>query len=149
MDVRHPESFADFHLKGSLNIFFSTTFCHWAGWMLPAKDPIGLIIEKTHLYAEVVDQLRLIGFDQEIWVIQLTDNQKELINYSSFPLLDIEELVKQGSESLYILDVRTSEEWLAGHIPGSNHIELNELEKKWTQLPSHQPIALLCRKELL
>lgn len=148
IDVRHPESFAASHIKGSLNIPFSQSFCQWAGWMLPLETPLGLVIENSLIYSEVVEQLRLIGFDQEVWVIQLGDHQQDLpCSFSSFPLMEIDDLAKEQPDfqSLYLLDVRTSEEWRTGHIPGAHHLELNELQKEIKQLPNHQSIALLCR----
>jgi hydroxyacylglutathione hydrolase len=148
VDVRHPEPFAASHIKGSLNIPFSHSFCQWAGWMLPIHTPIGLIVENTHIYSEVIDQLRLMGFDQEIWVIQLGNNQQNFsCAFSSFSALDVDELAKQllQSESLYVLDVRTLEEWSSGHIPRSHHLELNDLEKSLKHLPKDRAFALLCR----
>jgi hydroxyacylglutathione hydrolase len=148
IDVRHPETFAASHIEGALNIPYGHSFCQWAGWMLPSDTPIGLIIENTHIYSEVVDQLRLMGFDQDIWVIQLSENQNALpCSFSTFPIMEIDELAKKQPdfESFYVLDVRTLEEWCAGHIPGSHHLELNQLEKSLKQLPTNQPIALLCR----
>lgn len=148
VDVRHPELFAVSHIQGSLNIPFLHSFCQWAGWMLPDEAPIGLIVEKGHIASEIVDQLRLMGFDQEITVIQWEEVQKNFSGpFSSLPLMEIEELAKKQSrfESLYILDVRTMEEWRTGYIQGSHHLELNLLEKELKLLPHHQTIALLCR----
>lgn len=148
IDVRHPEPFAASHIQGSLNIPFSQSFCQWAGWLLPSEIPLGLVIESSHIYSEVIDQLRLMGFDQDIWVILLGDNQKDIpYTFSSFPLIEVDDVAKEQPEfqSLYVLDVRTSEEWRSGHILGTHHLELNELQKEIKQLPSHQSIALLCR----
>ncbi len=148
LDVRHHETFAASHIKGSMNIPFSKSFNQWAGWMLPAKTSIGLIVENTSVYSEVVDQLRLMGFDQDIWIIQLGENDQTLQGvFSSFPMIEVEELAKHQPqfESLYVLDVRTPEEWFSGHIPGAHHIVLNELENSLNKLPQNQSIALLCR----
>lgn len=149
VDVRHPEPFAASHIRGSLNIPFSQSFCQWAGWLIPAEIPLGLVIENSLIYSEVIEQLRLMGFDQEIWVIQLGDHQQDFpCSFSSFPLMEIDDLAKEQPEfkSLYVLDVRTAEEWRTGHIPGANHLELNELQRDIKQIPNHhQSIAILCR----
>lgn len=148
LDVRHPELFAASHIENSLNIPLSHSFCQWVGWMLPANMPIGLVIESTHVYSEVVDQLHIMGFDQDIWIIQLGENHQSFpCSFCSFPMIDVEELAKEQhqSGSLYILDVRTSEEWCSGHISGAHHLELNDLENRLNQLPLGQSIALLCR----
>jgi hydroxyacylglutathione hydrolase len=145
VDVRHPECFATSFLQGSLNIPISPTFCQWAGWMLPINQPIGLIVENTHVYFEIVDQLRLMGFDQEMWIIHLDDNHQISATMNSFPMMEVEELAKQSSPSIYIVDVRTLEEWRVGHLSHAHHIELNILENSLHQLPKDQSIALLCR----
>lgn len=146
LDVRHPEVFAASHLKGSLNIPCSHSFCQWIGWMIPPNTPIGLVVENKYVYSEVVDLLRVMGFDQEIWIIQWEGDQTLSYPFSSFPVMEVEELAKKHSmESLYVLDVRTPEEWFSGHIPGSHHIELNYLEDALKELPKDQSIALLCR----
>jgi hydroxyacylglutathione hydrolase len=145
MDIRHPEPFAASHIVGSLNIPFSHSFCLWAGWMLPPSQHIGLILENSHVYSEPVDQLRLMGFDQDVWVIQLGDHLNDL-PFSTFPIIEVEELAQRHQpDSIYLLDVRTPEEWFSGHISGAHHLELNELEKTLKQLPKDQSIALICR----
>jgi len=96
----------------------------------------------------VVDQLRLMGFDQDIWFVQLGLNDQAITHpFTSFAIMDVEELAgdQQKSDSVYVLDVRTPEEWLSGHIPGAHHIELNHLENSLQQLPQDRSIALLCR----
>lgn len=148
LDVRHPELFAPYHIEGSLNIPLSHSFCQWACWMLPTDVPIGLIVENTFIYSEIVDQLRLIGFDQDIWIIRLGESDRDLpCSFSSFPMMEVESLAKQQPEfnSLYVLDVRTKEEWRTGHIIGAHHMELNSLENSCECLPSDRSIALLCR----
>ncbi len=148
LDVRHPESFAASYIQGSLNIPVSPSFCHWLGWMLPSSMPIGLIIEATCTYSEIIDYLRLMGFDQEIWIIQFEKYlQYPCASLSCFPMLDVEELAKHNLnfDPVYILDVRSQEEWQKGHILGSHHLELTRLASSLNQLPRGRSIALLCQ----
>ncbi|MFI0434525.1 MAG: rhodanese-like domain-containing protein [Parachlamydiaceae bacterium] len=148
LDVRHQESFAFSYLPGSLNIPYSHSFTHWAGWMVPNQTPIGLIVENSHLYSEVIDQLRLMGFDQEIWVIELLqDGKNDFCTFSSFPFIQVEDVAHLSPDfnSLFLLDVRTPEEWCVEHIPGAHHIELNDLEHHLDQIPIDQTIAIVCR----
>lgn len=148
LDIRHPEVFASSHLMGSLNIPFSSTFSQWAGWMLPEHTPIGLVIENKSICLEVIEQLRLMGFDQDIWMIELGINNLDFsYPLSSFAMMEAEELAQHQPhfQFLYVLDVRTSEEWNLGHILGSHHLELNALENSLSQLPHDQSIVLVCR----
>jgi rhodanese-related sulfurtransferase/DNA-binding transcriptional ArsR family regulator len=44
-----------------------------------------------------------------------------------------------------ILDVRPSEEYLAGHIPGAHSIPLGALKKRLAELPRHREVVAYCR----
>jgi len=48
-------------------------------------------------------------------------------------------------EGAFVLDVRTAEEWEAGHIPGSTSIPLEELAGRAAELPVGEPILIYCR----
>lgn len=148
LDIRLPESFAMSHIKNSINIPVSPTFVQWAGWMLPEEAPIGIIVENHHAVSEVAEQLRLMGFDQNLWIIHFADLQAAgCYSFASFAMLEAEELGKlpQPLVSPYLVDVRTPEEWQSGHISGAHHIEVLALEKGQQGLPKNEPIALICR----
>jgi phage shock protein E len=46
-----------------------------------------------------------------------------------------------------ILDVRTPEEYAAGHVAGTVHIPLDELERRWAELAEYRdrPVVVYCR----
>ena len=44
-----------------------------------------------------------------------------------------------------VLDVRPSEEYRAGHIPGALSVPLEELERRLAELPRHREIVAYCR----
>lgn len=53
------------------------------------------------------------------------------------------ERVRQGAVT--VLDVRPSEEYLAGHIPGAISVPLKELEHYLSKLPRNREIVAYCR----
>ncbi|NOX41313.1 MAG: metalloregulator ArsR/SmtB family transcription factor [Alphaproteobacteria bacterium] len=56
------------------------------------------------------------------------------------------ELLKRSHEGLVtVLDVRPSEEFQAGHIPGAVNLPLKDLEKRLKDLPKDQEIIAYCR----
>jgi rhodanese-related sulfurtransferase len=64
----------------------------------------------------------------------------------SFDAVNQEELldrVKNGAVT--VLDVRPSEEYLSGHLPGSISIPLSELKRRLAELPRGQEIVAYCR----
>lgn len=147
LDVRGPDVFAYSHLEKSLNIPFSPSFSQWAGWMLPINQPIGLIIENESRATKVIDQLRLMGFDQLIWIIPWEKKPPAWTRLeTSFPMLSVKELGEKfkNKEALYLIDVRTKEEWEKRHLSQAHHVELNQLKQNFNQIPKEVPLAVIC-----
>jgi rhodanese-related sulfurtransferase len=44
-----------------------------------------------------------------------------------------------------VLDVRENDEWAAGHIDGAVHVPMGEVPDRLAELPTDQPVAVLCR----
>jgi len=60
--------------------------------------------------------------------------------------VDLEELVQRiRCDEVTVLDVRPSEEYRAGHIPGALSVPLSEIEKHLTELPRKREIVAYCR----
>ncbi len=148
VDIRHPELFALSHFKGALNFPFSSHFSQWVGWMLPADLPLGIISENAHLLPDVMNQLRLMGFDQEIYSIPF-DQQAPVFSHllASSSMIESKELHAALSSPplFYLLDVRSRQEWEVGHILEAHHLELPQLAHALDALPKDQPIAVICR----
>jgi len=49
------------------------------------------------------------------------------------------------AEDAYVLDVRESDEWRAGHIPGAHHVPLGELAARMPEIPTDREIVCVCR----
>lgn len=67
------------------------------------------------------------------------------LGYSNVTPAEVKTML--DTEEVYLLDVRTLEEYLAGHIPGAYLIPHTELESRICELPSNlsQPIIVYCR----
>ncbi len=44
-----------------------------------------------------------------------------------------------------LLDVRESDEWVAGHAPSAVHLPMSELAGRLDELPDHDPLYVVCR----
>lgn len=51
----------------------------------------------------------------------------------------------ENKETLFILDVRQSNEFKEGHIAGAKLIPLSELQRRQNELPKDQEILCVCR----
>lgn len=50
-----------------------------------------------------------------------------------------------NQRSLFLLDVRTPEEYKAGHLAGGYLIPIAELERRVSEIPRDKPIVVYCR----
>ncbi len=149
VDIRSLEHFAKKHLAGSINIPYAPILVNWAGVVLPYDSPLILIGENRSTILSAIDMLRLVGLDQiDGYLIadehSLSDPK---LSWSSLPLISPQHLkqqMKQTPSSLFIIDVRTDSEWLAGHIKGAHHILLNDLQKKMAAIPKDKTVATIC-----
>jgi phage shock protein E len=58
--------------------------------------------------------------------------------------VDPKTLLAANKEDLTVIDVRTSAEYAAGHVPGAVNIPLDELEQRQNELPSEGLIVPYC-----
>jgi phage shock protein E len=60
--------------------------------------------------------------------------------------IDVTETKRRlDSGASILIDVRESEEWRDGHIPGSVHIPLGQLDERLSEIPRERDILLFCR----
>ena len=63
----------------------------------------------------------------------------------SHPVIHVPELMHASEERPFILDVRTEEEFQAGHIPNATHIPVDAMRDRLHELPKGQPIVTYCQ----
>ena len=54
----------------------------------------------------------------------------------------VKEMLEGGAQ---VIDVREEREWEAGRLPGSSHIELNELTSRAEEIGKDSPVVFVCR----
>ncbi len=64
---------------------------------------------------------------------------------SSSPLISVSQALDKYQAGAFILDVRTSEEWNQGHIPGSVLIPLDLLSGRLSEIPRDRDVVVVCR----
>lgn len=149
VDGRRREAFAREHVPGSLNIELDADFGTYVGWMLPFNVPFMILIEDEEGRREAVVQLIRIGYER---VEGYVDGGLQAWKAAALPTaqlasMELETLYRRWSqhESLVVLDVRRSDEWRAGHIPGALHMHVGDLPQRMHELPRELPIATICR----
>jgi hydroxyacylglutathione hydrolase len=134
LDAREPAGFGGAHVRGSVGIGLGPTFGTWAGSVLPAEQPIVLLLPGGEesvtpavaaAWEEAVRQLLRAGYDQiagyvaggmRRWAVE--GLPFDTLEQVSAP--EAARRVRAGEARL--LDVRQPNEWKDGHAPGALHI---------------------------
>ena len=144
VDTRPVEAFADGHIKGTINIPLGKSFITWAGWLLPYDAPFALIVDEANIDSTMLD-LRLIGLDEikGYWTPDVVSGwDGDLLTTEQVTAEAAAKLAEQGEA--IILDVRGSNEYKEGHVPGALHIPLGYLEDRIDEVPSDKPVVVHC-----
>jgi rhodanese-related sulfurtransferase len=59
--------------------------------------------------------------------------------------ISVEEAYRKYQEGVFLLDVRTQEEWDDFHAPNTTLIPLDQLEDRLNELPQNEEIVVVCR----
>ena len=54
-------------------------------------------------------------------------------------------LVKADAQALFVLDVRTPEEYAAGYVPGAVNIPVDQLASRLAEVPRNREVIVYCR----
>jgi hydroxyacylglutathione hydrolase len=151
VDVRPRAEHARARIPGTINIPLNRSFDTWAGWLVPYDRDLYLIADDAACPTcidRAVRDLAMIGFDRIVgwfgadaidgW--RARGGQIETIEQTS--PAELRALLDAGDVS--VVDVRSADEWAAGHIPGVPNIPLGLLQDRLNELPKDQPVVLHC-----
>ncbi|MGN6253351.1 MAG: rhodanese-like domain-containing protein [Marmoricola sp.] len=51
----------------------------------------------------------------------------------------------QGGDDFYLLDVREDHEYAGGHVPGADHIAMNDVPARLAEVPTDRPVHVICQ----
>ncbi len=137
VDARPFAAFGAGHIAGSLSNTLRPVFATFLGWLVAPDQPLVFVLDANQDRDELVRQCLDVGLETLIgeldggiaaWVA----NERPL---ATIPVVDIEHV------SATLVDVRQTNEYAAGHIPGSDNIELAEIAN--TELTA-RPLTLMC-----
>jgi len=147
IDTRSPAAFGGAHIKGSYSL--PPSRLSNAGWVVDSEKDILLIVENLEALDFAVRNLFRLGYDKIEGYLTggLEEWYKQGFPISKTGLISVQELQRmtEAKEEVIIVDVRRQSEWNEGHIEGSKHIYLGQLEKKTDQLLRNVPIVVVCK----
>src|SRR5437588_3995386 len=153
LDVRDGASFGSSHISGALNIGLGGEFASWCGTLLPADTPIVIAADSDDHANEAVMRLARVGIESAAGYILLTgggpppsadiaaEGRGAPLMHASIPQISIEEL---RDRKLRVLDVRRKGEYQNGHVPGAQHIALDELPGREGEVKGDEALAVIC-----
>ncbi len=59
--------------------------------------------------------------------------------------IDVDELAERLAAGTAVIDVREADEYEAGHVPGAVLVPLSELTERVDDVPSGEPVLVICR----
>ena len=128
------------HVPGALHIVPDSQFGTYAGWFVNYDAP-------TYLIAASDDVDRLVGALRTVGVDNLpgyfTPEEVGDLN-SELPSLAVEAAASAIEGGALVLDVRSRNEYHAGHIAGALNIPYGLLPQQSDRLPAERPILLHC-----
>ena len=144
VDTRAAGEFARAHVPGCINIPLNRAFTTWAGWLIPYDRDFYLIAPHAGAgVREAARDLALIGLDRIAGFFESAAIEAWHGSLGTIGGIAPEELERR--DDVAVVDVRTPEEWRAGHLPGVPNIPLGELEARLDEIPRDRPVVLHCQ----
>ncbi len=137
LDVRDPATFGAHHIAGAINIGLGGQFASWCGTLLPAEAPIVVSADADKRAGEAVMRLARVGIESAVGYV----TSPEGFDRASLPQIKPTELQEHGYR---VLDVRRPPEYAMGHVPGAQHIPLDELPRRSSEVQRGEPLAVIC-----
>jgi hydroxyacylglutathione hydrolase len=147
LDVRSNADFAAAHVPGSINIALSGQFASWAGAIMGLGAHPVLVADTPKQYAEARLRLARVGIEDPRGFLQggIAAWKQAGFPVADVPQITVQELSRQRSQDLQVLDVRREPEWQAGHIEGAEWFPLDNFKISAPALDPSSPVAVHCQ----
>ncbi len=150
VDTRPASRFAARHISRTINIPLGKSFLTWMGAFVPYDRDLFLIVDGDAGAASLItEQLRKIGLVRiggfadadvvDVWTTR--QNKTKQVSQIDAPALDS----RRRASPVQLIDVRSPDEWAAGHLPGAIHIPLAALPDRLTEIDAGKPIVVHCQ----
>jgi hydroxyacylglutathione hydrolase len=108
-----------------------------------------LVVDAPRQVGDVVTHLIRVGFDDVQGYVEGGIEAWETAGYplTTLPTMSVHDLhdrIKRSKSDVVVLDVRTEQEWEAGHIEDAVHIHGGVLQDRFDDVPRERPVAVVC-----
>jgi hydroxyacylglutathione hydrolase len=147
VDLRDPGAFGAGHIPGSLGIGAGPSFLAWAPWVLSYEAPVVLVAPDLETARQAETELARVGIDDVRGYLLggIAAWSAAGLPLATLPQVTPEELAERlrPGDGVRVIDLRSSDEWRRGHVPGAVHLPLPELSLRSGEL-GREPLALVC-----
>ncbi len=146
VDLRDASSFGGAHVPGSINIGFSPQMANWLGVVVDPEEELVLLGAKKSDIDEALLQFRRAGYDRiGGYVIGIAEWVAQGEETGILPQLSVHGLQRLLTQDEHtVIDVRTDQEWNAGHIKGAQHIPIQQIIEKGLGLGKEENMSIIC-----
>jgi rhodanese-related sulfurtransferase len=137
VDARPAAAFATGHVPGSMANTLRPAFASWLGWLVEAHRPIVFVVDDDQDRDELVRQCLDVGHERLVGELAGGIDAWRAAGRS----LDTIGLVEPAQMAGTVIDVRQTNEYTAGHVPGAHNIELGSIP---TTPPPDGPLTIMC-----
>ena len=131
-------------LEGTVAIELADDFGSWTGWLVPYNEPVVLVANADQDIEEAITQLRRIGFDAIVGVI---NDVRGATLHADFSLVDVTAARRLAADGeVQVLDVRMPSEVAAAALPGAVTRFVADLYTRGipSELRSDRPVLVAC-----
>jgi len=150
IDGRDQREFDSAHVPGSVNVTMNQTGVGTrAAWVLDSETQIIVTAEGDEYAQLIIRLLEAVGFRHIRGYLSGGINSWRAagLKVETTPALDMSGLTERlKREEVILLDVRSTEEWEAGHVEGSIHVPYQELREEVPEevRNADKPLAVAC-----
>ncbi|MBN9400373.1 MAG: MBL fold metallo-hydrolase ['Candidatus Kapabacteria' thiocyanatum] len=146
VDTRVKTAFANGHIPNTVNIQNNKAFSTWAGWMIDYDKPFAIIADDRTI-DDVVRKLMRIGLDNILGYRPGIDGWHEghhaLATTAEIP--HDEFVSRYDNDDVVVIDVRSTNEYVSGHIPGARHLHAGYLLQHLGEIPRDKVVVISCQ----
>ncbi len=146
LDTRDASEFAAGFIPNSINIGIDGNFAMWVGEMIPDIKQEILLITEPGREEEVMIRLSRVGYDNTIGYLEngFESWKKANKEIDTFDRITAEEVEKEYSEDLLLIDIRKKSEFDSEHVLNAINIPLNQINSRLAEFPKDKAFVLHC-----
>ncbi len=149
LDVRLKEDFVKGFIPGSIFIGLEGSFAPWVGALIPDLRQKIIIVAPKGREVETVKRLARVGFDNSLGYLkdgfEAWENAgKDVDHIDTIQVEEFVTILKEGKQSINILDVRKPGEWATAHLEDAQHFPLDFLNDHMAEINTEKAYHLHC-----